>query len=57
VKKLILMSIMIATFALPMIYAARPVEPRPTIRLLQRKLVWFCVIYVLAVCYVVPRLN
>jgi hypothetical protein len=51
------MSIMIATFAIPMIYAARPLEPRPTIRVLQKKIVWFCVIYVLAVCYVVPRMN
>jgi len=56
VKKLILMSIMIATLALPMIYAARPLPPRPTIRVLQKKLVWFCVFYVLAVVYVWPRL-
>jgi hypothetical protein len=56
VKKLILMSIMIATLALPMFYAARPLAPPLTVRMLQRKLVWFCVFYVLAVLYVLPRL-
>ena len=55
--KLILMSVMIATLALPIFYAAKPIEPRPAIRLLQKKTLWFCFFYVLAVCYVLPRLN
>lgn len=51
------MSIMIATLAIPMIHAARPIEPRLAIRLMQKKLVWFCIVYVLALCYVVPRMQ
>jgi hypothetical protein len=57
VSKLILMSILIATFAIPFVYSARPLDPRSAVRLVQKRFVVFCVIYVLAVCYVLPRLG
>jgi len=50
------MSILIATFAIPIVFSARPLEPRRSVRLVQNRFVWFCVVYVLAVCYVMPRL-
>jgi hypothetical protein len=56
VKKLILMSILIATFAIPFVFSARQLEPRRAVRIVQKRFVWFCVFYVLAVCYVMPRL-
>ena len=56
-KKLIMMSMMIATFAIPFVYSARPLPPRQAVKLVQKRWVVFCVVYVLALCYIVPRLN
>ena len=55
-KKLILMSILIATFAIPMFISSRQLSPRQGVRLVQKRFVVFCVLYVIAVCYVFPRL-
>ena len=55
-KKLILMSILIATFAFPFVYSAQPLQPKNAVKLMQKRFVVFCVVYVIAVCYVIPRL-
>ena len=55
-KKLTLMSVLIATFALPMIIASRNVDPRRVPRILQKRFLTFCVIYVIMVLYIAPRL-
>ena len=55
-RKLVLMSVLIATFAIPMSAWAKKLDPRRTTRLVQKRLVWFCVIYVIVVLYVAPRL-
>lgn len=55
-KKLILMSILIATFAIPFVFSARSLAPRQAVKVVQKRFVVFCIIYVLAVCYVMPRL-
>lgn len=55
-KKLILMSILIATFAIPFVFSARKVDPRRTVRVVQKRFLVFCVVYVIAVLYVMPRL-
>ena len=55
-KKLILMSILIATFAIPFVYAGRPLPARRAVKTIQKRFVVFCVFYVIAVCYVMPRL-
>jgi hypothetical protein len=56
VKKLVLMSILIATFAIPFVFSARPLAPKHAVRIVQKRFIVFCVIYVIAVCYVMPRL-
>lgn len=56
VEKLILMSVLIATFAIPFVYSARPLVPRQGIRLVQKRFVVFSVSYVIAIIYVLPRL-
>ena len=56
-KKLILMSILIATFAIPFIYSAKALQPSKAIKLVEKRFLVFCVIYVIAICYVLPRLN
>jgi hypothetical protein len=55
-KKLIMMSILIATFAIPLVMSSRPVPPRRAVKLVQKHVVWFCIAYVIALCYVWPRL-
>lgn len=56
-QKLILMSILIATFAIPFIYSAKPIQPRKAIKLVEGSFLAFCVIYVIAIVYVLPRLG
>ena len=55
-KKLILMSILIATFAIPFVYATRPLPPLRTTRTIRQRFLVFCVLYVISVCYVMARL-
>ena len=54
-QKLVLMSVLIATFAIPMIYAGKG-KPRRTLPKMQKAFAIFCVLYVLAIVYVMPRL-
>lgn len=56
-KKLILMSILIATFAFPFFYSGRPLQPRKAVKLIEKRFLVFCVLYVLACCYVIPRMS
>lgn len=56
-KKLILMSVLIATLAIPFVLSAKPIQPRKALKLVEKSFIVFCVIYVLAVCYVLPRLG
>ena len=55
-KKLILMSILIATFAIPFVFSARALPPKSAVKVVQKRFVVFCVVYVIAVCYIMPRL-
>jgi hypothetical protein len=55
-KKLILMSVLIATIWLP-VAAARNHNGRAGIRVVQKRWLGFCVAYVLALLYIVPRLQ
>jgi hypothetical protein len=55
VKKIALMSVLIATFWIPMWYAGKS-NPKRTLPKMQKSFVIFCVIYVLTVVYVLPYL-
>ena len=55
-RKLILMSVLIATFWIPFATAASSPDLRRGIRLVQKRFFWFCVAYVIAVLYVIPRI-
>lgn len=55
-KKLVLMSVLIATFWIPFATAARSSDVRRGVRLVQKRFFWFCVAYVISVLYVMPRL-
>lgn len=54
-RKLILMSVLIGTFALP-ILMAKANNPERALRQVQRRFLVFCILYVLANLYVAPRL-
>ena len=54
-RKLLLMSVLIATFAIPMVYAGRS-KPRRTLPKMQKAFAVFCLVYVLAIVYVMPYL-
>lgn len=54
-KKFILMSILIATFWLPVV-ASREWNLERTVELVRKRFLIFCVLYVLAVAYVIPRM-
>jgi hypothetical protein len=54
-RKLILMSILIATFWIP-IAAAREDNPFRALRRVRKRFAVFCVIYVLSILYLLPRL-
>jgi len=56
VQKLALMSVLIATFWIPMAYAAKP-NPKRALRRLHTGWAIFCVLYVLNLLYLVPRLH
>jgi hypothetical protein len=54
-QKIILMSILFGTFALP-ILLAKAKNPERGLRQVQRRFLVFCILYVLANLYVAPRL-
>lgn len=54
-SKLLLLSIVIATIALPLRHAGGE-EPRAAMRKMVIEFCWFNLFYVLALVYVVPRL-
>jgi hypothetical protein len=49
------MSILLGTFWIPVV-ASRDFDLRGSVRLVQKRFLIFCVVYVLAVVYVMPRL-
>ncbi len=55
-KKLMLMSVLIATFWIPLAVAARSPDVRRGVRRVQTGFFWFCVVYVVSVLYIMPRL-
>jgi hypothetical protein len=55
VHKLVLMSVLIATFVIPVTYATRP-NPKRSLRRMQRSWAIFCFIYVVMIGYVMQRL-
>ena len=55
-KKLLIMSILFGTFWIPLMLAAREGRLGPSVKLLQKRYLVFCVIYVITVLYIVPRL-
>jgi len=54
-KKLILMSVLIATIWIPLALARFP-DTRRGVKLVQKRFLIFCVCYVIAVLYIMPRL-
>lgn len=54
-SKLLLLSILIATFALPLRHAGAD-DPGPALRKMVIEFCWFNMFYVLILAYVVPRL-
>ena len=54
-RKLLVMSIMLGTFWIP-IAAARHPSVRKGLEIVKKRFYLFCVIYVLTILYVVPRL-
>jgi len=55
VQKLVLMSVLIATFWIPLAYGATP-DIRRSLRKMRKRFAIFCVIYVLMIVYVMHRL-
>jgi hypothetical protein len=54
-RKLILMSVLVATFWIP-IAAAREENPLRALRKMKKRWYIFCAIYVISILYVIPRL-
>lgn len=55
VQKLVLMSVLIATFWVPMAYANSP-SIRRSVRKMRKTFAIFCVSYVIGIVYIMPRL-
>jgi hypothetical protein len=55
VQKLVLMSVLIATFWVPMAYASSP-NIRRSVRKMRKTFAIFCVSYVIGIVYIMPRL-
>ena len=54
-RKLLLMSVLIFTFALPAL-AAREPDPQKALRRLRKRFAWYCVAWIFAILYIMPRL-
>ena len=54
-RKLLVLSILIATFWIP-IAAAKEPNPFKGLRKVRKQLAWYCAFYVIAVVYILPRL-
>ena len=55
-KKFILMSVLIATIALPLAALKLKLDPKRGAKLMQKRLLIFLAIYVVMVLYIAPRL-
>jgi hypothetical protein len=55
VRKFLVMSIMLGTFVIP-IMAARQADVRKGLAWTKKRFALFCVVYVVTILYVVPRL-
>ena len=54
-RKLLLMGILIGTFMLP-ILAAREPDPKKALRRLRKRFAVFCVAWIFAILYILPRM-
>jgi hypothetical protein len=55
VRKFILMSVLLATFYIPLAMAHQA-DLQKGIRVLRKRFLWYCIAYVIAVVYVIPRI-
>jgi hypothetical protein len=55
-SKFLLMSVLLVTFLIPLRAAARAPNLRQGLRLVQKQFLVFCVVYVITILYVLPRL-
>ena len=55
-KKLILMSVLIATIVIPLASLKLKLDPKRGAKLMQKRLLIFLAIYVVMVLYIAPRL-
>jgi hypothetical protein len=56
VRKLLVMSIMIITFVVPIMAAARHADVNKGLTWTKKRFALFCAVYVVTILYVVPRL-
>jgi hypothetical protein len=54
-RKLLLMGILLGTFVIP-IMAARGPDPKRALRQVRKRFAWFCVAWIFAILYIMPRL-
>ena len=55
-KKFILMSVLIATFVIPLMTLKLQLDPKTGSKVIQKRTLIFCISYVIIVLYVAPRL-
>jgi hypothetical protein len=55
-KKFVVMSVMLATFVIPLLIARRQPDLARGVRLVQKRFLVFMTIYVVTVLYILPRL-
>ena len=54
-KKFIIMSLLFATFWIPLALAHKQGSPR-SLRIVQKRFLYFCAVYVVTILYVLPRI-
>ena len=55
-KKFIIMSILFAPFWIPLVAATRSQDVRQALKQVQKRFVVFCIVYVVTILYILPRL-